>query len=414
MQEKGSWLMKFVALSCKVVVVVGWLGCSFMTQTAHAQLVAAVLPSSRSVQVGGSPATAFATLINTAQTPATSCSIAPQTSVAAAFLYQTTDPATNAITGTANTPVDIPAGQAQTFVLVLTPTVAFDPIDVQLIFDCTNTDPAPITPGLNTLLLSAADSAIPDIVALAATLQSDGIVNLSNTGVFSVATVNVGASGMMTAIAEPSPVGLPTTVRICETNSTTGACASPPTSSVMIPINAGATPTFGVFVDGTGDIPFDPAVNRVFVRFLDADQVIRGATSIAVRTLPNVLGTYTGTGSVTLSDCQDANDNRTFDNVATTIIVSSQTGTMIGGTAELSTTFNGISVREVADFSGILTSEGQVSGTFDFDFFVGGMLNSQGSGTFTGSVSDNTLVFQSTGLTMGDTCTFTGITTVTR
>src|SRR5262245_59853426 len=88
-------------------------------------LVASILPSSRSVQVGV-PATAFATVINTGQTSATGCSISPRTSVPAGFSYQTTDSATNQATGTPNAPVDIPAGVAQSFVLAFTPTAPFD------------------------------------------------------------------------------------------------------------------------------------------------------------------------------------------------------------------------------------------------------------------------------------------------
>jgi hypothetical protein len=49
-------------------------------------------------------------------------------------------------------------------------------------------------------------------------------------------------------------------------------------------VNANVTPTFGIFVQGNGDVPFNPASNRIFVRFKDADGVTRGSTSVAVRT----------------------------------------------------------------------------------------------------------------------------------
>lgn len=159
-------------------------------------LAAAVLPGSRSARVG-TPATAFATLINISSGTATSCSIAPLTSVAATFSFQTTNPTTNAISGTANTPVDIPAGQNQTFVFSFTPTDTFAPTDVQLRFACANASQAPVVTGLNTLLLSASTTAVPDIVALAATITQDGIANIdpnTGAGVFAVATVNVGSS----------------------------------------------------------------------------------------------------------------------------------------------------------------------------------------------------------------------------
>lgn len=249
-------------------------------------LVAAVLPASRSVQVGNT-ATAFATVINTGTVTATGCSIAPLTSVPASFSYQTTDPATNALTGTPNTPVDIATGGFQSFVFALTPTAAFNPTDLQLIFDCFNTSPAPVTVGLNSLLLSASTAPVPDIVALAATPSGDGVLNLpgsSASNAFAVAAVNVGVSGTVTATADTGGVVLPVAVFICESNPATGACLSSPSPSVTTTISAGATPTFSIFVTATGSIPFDPAFNRIFVRFEEAAGVPRGLTSVAVRT----------------------------------------------------------------------------------------------------------------------------------
>ncbi len=197
-------------------------GLDFLLPTS---LVASVLPGSRAVQIG-TAATAFATVINISASQATDCSIAPITSIPDPFTYQTTDPATNALIGTPNTPVSIPAGQFQTFVFAVTPHSTIPPTDVQLSFVCTNTNPAPIYSGVNTFLLSASPNPRPDMVALAATLKQDGIVEipgLTKTGIFAVATVNVGATGVITAVANTGSVALPVNVFVCETVPATGA-----------------------------------------------------------------------------------------------------------------------------------------------------------------------------------------------
>ena len=249
-------------------------------------MAAAVLPSSRSVQVG-SVATAFATIINTGSTTATDCGIAPLTSVQANFSYQITD-GNNALIGVSDTPIDIAAGGNQSYVFAFTPTASFSAVDVQFTFECTNTSPAAVTVGLNTLLLVADTDPVPDIVALSATLTGDGIVNLASTGVFAVATVNVGSAGTITVSADTGSASLPVSIALCETNPATGVCIHPTVPAlepVTTFIEANTTPTFAFFVTGTDTVPFDPANNRIFVRFKDAGGVTRGSTSVAVRTL---------------------------------------------------------------------------------------------------------------------------------
>jgi virginiamycin B lyase len=252
--------------------------------TNDSPLVAAVLPASRSVQVGHA-ATAFATIINSGSASASGCAIAPFP-VAASFDYQTTNPATNALTGTVNTPVTISAGAAQSFVIAFTPAAPFVPSNLTLGFDCANTDAASSVPGLNTLLLSASASPVPDIVALAAS-GDPGIVDVpgaTGAGVFAVATVNVGATATITASADTGSATLPLTLTVCQTVPATGACMAAPSASVTTTINANSTPTFGIFAQGGGAVAFDPANNRVFVRFTDSGNITRGSTSVAVRT----------------------------------------------------------------------------------------------------------------------------------
>ena len=248
-------------------------------------VVAAVLPSSRSVQVG-SLAAAFATIINAGQELATGCTISPMTSIPATLTFQTTDSTTNQVTNSPNTPVDIPPGAAQSFILGLTPNSPVDPTDVQFSFECTNANPAPIHSGVNTLLFAASTTQVPDIVALAATLNNDGIVNIpgtNGTGVFAVAAVNVGAGDSLTVSADAGGVILPANIFICQTDPQTSACLSPPDTSVPTTILTNETPTFGIFVAAAGDVAFVPETNRVFVRFKDSGGATRGLTSVAVR-----------------------------------------------------------------------------------------------------------------------------------
>ena len=257
------------------------------TSSASAGLVAAVLPESRSAQVGGT-VTAFATIINTGTTAGAGCSISPATSLAVTFVYQTTNPTTNALTGTANTPVSIAGNNgSQSFVVALTPSAAFAPTNVAFNFSCSNVAPAPVVTGLNTVLLSASTTPTPDVVALAATMQNDGIVHVTGTpseGEFAVATDNLGSGDTITIAANTGAATLPVAITLCQTNPQSGQCLQTPSATVTTTINSNATPTFGVFVSASGAVALNPANSRIFVTFTDSTNAVRGETSVAVET----------------------------------------------------------------------------------------------------------------------------------
>jgi len=160
--------------------------------------------------------------------------------------------------------------------------------DVELAFDCRDSQAqSTVFPGMNAFLVSAAGQLVPDVVARAVTINNDGIVNIGSvggTGVFSVATVNAGASGCITVSADTGQANVPVTLNLCQTEPATGMCLSEPAPSITRVIAADATPAFGVFVTAEGAVPFDPTANRVFVRFRHVSGAIRGATSVAVRT----------------------------------------------------------------------------------------------------------------------------------
>jgi hypothetical protein len=250
------------------------------------QLVAAVLPGSRSVRVG-TTATAYASVINSGPRLATGCRISAATSVPGAFSFRATDPATNEVAGATNASFSIEPGGLRTFVVGLTPSIPLSPTDLQLDVVCANAGPARVQSGVNTLLVSSSAGPGPDIVALAATMGGNGIVETAGprgAGAFAVATVNVGAAATITVSADTGGRSLPVGLAVCETDPMSGGCLASPAAAVTTEIVASATPTFAVFVQGVGTTPFAPASNRIFVRFKDAGGVIRGSTSVAVRT----------------------------------------------------------------------------------------------------------------------------------
>ena len=276
----------------------------FLTSPAYAQpgsgastsIVAAVLPSSRSVQVG-TTATALATIINAGAVTATSCGIALLSNIPANFSYHATDPVTNALIGTPNTPVDIAAGGIQTYVFSLTPNASIAPIEIEFNFNCSNTNPATTIIGVNTLQLTASVAPVPDIIAVAAGTKGymPGSVvlpySVPRQGAFVAATTNLGASASITVSADTGNAMLPTTITICESDPATGACLAAPTSAVTLTIDTKGTPTFNIFVEDKG-VPdpsgrglFDPAVYRIYLRFRDLAGIIRGSTSVAVLVL---------------------------------------------------------------------------------------------------------------------------------
>jgi hypothetical protein len=250
-------------------------------------LLAAVLPASRSVEVGN-VASAFATIINTGTVIATGCSIYPFTDLPGTFVYQTTNPATNALTGTPNTPVDIAGNDTpQSFVFAVSPSATISSNNLVLNFGCNNVPPAPVNIGLDTLLLSASATPVPDLIAIGATPSNDGIVDIpgtTGTGFFAAAAVNIGAGGTIMATADDGGSGLAVSLSLCQTNPNTGQCIGAVGPSATFPVAQNETVTLTVFATATGTVPFDPANNRLFLRLNDGGGVTRGATSVAVRT----------------------------------------------------------------------------------------------------------------------------------
>jgi hypothetical protein len=278
-------MFKHIALALVWAPVV--LGTVAVRDAAADDLVAAVLPLSRSTQVGKT-VTVFATVINSSGRALSGCT-ASLPNFPGTFAYQTTNSATNAVTGSPNTPFGLPSGGSQSLVLALTPTTEIAPTEENFVFQCSSSAAAASIIGVNTLLVSADTSQPADVVALAATPTQDGVLRLPGTGskqAFAVATVNLGITTPITVTVDWGDITLPINLTICQTNPTTGSCLATPSASVTAMVAANTTPTFGFFAEATAELPFFPSHVRAFVRFKDPAGNVRGSTSIALTTKP--------------------------------------------------------------------------------------------------------------------------------
>ena len=252
---------------------------------APSPLAAAVLPGSRAVEAG-TPATVFVTLLNSGSTDLANCAIGLGGTAPGSLSvsYQTTDAATNKPTGTADTPVALPAGGSQSFLLgFLSASAAADPGQA-LNFGCDGVASAPVVPGVNTVDLDIAAAPTQDIITAAATAPQPGIVSvpIGGGGAFAIATFNAGIAGTLTASVDTGGATLPLSATLCPTDPATAQCLQPPEAAFQQSFAAAATPTFSIFLTASGPIDFLPATNRIFVRFKDAAGVTHGSTSVAV------------------------------------------------------------------------------------------------------------------------------------
>lgn len=259
--------------------------------TGNALILSAISPVARATAIN-TQVTAFATMINAGTAVATGCRPGlPGGTSNVAFSFQSR--ASNGQLGTTNGPMNIAAGGRQDFLMRFTATAA-QSTNLAMVFTCTNTNPAPSTPGLNTFLLTATAPPAPaDVIATTATVSGDGIMNipLNGTGFTGIAAMNIGsAANLQLRLGSSPPIGaanpaLPVTITVCQTNPNTAACLAPPQAPPLnFTAGAGATVTFSAFLRSNGTaIPFDPANKRLFANFFQGSTAV-GSTSVAVRT----------------------------------------------------------------------------------------------------------------------------------
>lgn len=248
---------------------------------ASAYLVNSLLPTSRTGAVSNS-VTIFHSVVNIGVATATSVTLSMSPAPTGTFTYTQTNCATNAVIGSPNAALDIPAGGTACYVLSFTPSVAFSATQVHIKATATNALATTLLPGVNTWLLRATAAAGPDIIALTTTTDFHQVA-CSGAQAFAVAISNVGAaaSGNVTVSANTGSTSLPISISIQETDPVTGSIIG---DNILNNLGSGENRTVAVFVSFNGCVSFDPAANRIFIEFRDASNNVLGSTSTAIST----------------------------------------------------------------------------------------------------------------------------------
>lgn len=248
-----------------------------------APLRSAILPNNRSVTFGNW-ITAFATLVNPVSygRSVTDCRILPPADFSGEFHYQTTDPATNAVTGTPDTPVSLQPGGSQSFLLSFR-SLRVESRSFDLRFDCSNESTPPAT-FVNSFQVATTRTPQPDLIHIAVTPTGNGIMEVQRdrTRAFSVAVINAGGPGNVGITMQRYHA---TSMSFCETDPSNGACVSSRSNQLSVDFARGQIRTFTVFVAANrrGEIPFDPLNSRVGLHFLASGSGEAGTASVALR-----------------------------------------------------------------------------------------------------------------------------------
>ena len=271
---------------------------------AQPNLAAAIAPNARSVE-GGTPATFFATMINSGDTGATNCRVEldPENVGPATISYRRTD-ASNQPVGTSDTPFDLAAGGNQTLVLSVTPQTAFPAALYRFNYACDEASTGSVFGASDVYIRSFATGAnASDLIMILQTLSNDGVVRFAENGrrgVAAGAAINNGGDAAYVYVQPVYPgytFSLNGPVKnhhrnllICQTDAA-GVCQSSPSSSLEFTnLAAGTVFTFNIYFDDSadGEVPFMPEFLRLTAQATEVrvsgqgTTGMAGATSVAV------------------------------------------------------------------------------------------------------------------------------------
>jgi hypothetical protein len=120
--------------------------------------------------------------------------------------------------------------------------------------------------------------------------------------------------------------------------------------------------------------------------------------------VPNILGNYSGSATVTQSSCQNPGNNGGFG-FSSNVNITGQNASLLVGVG----TFTGVTTVNLT-FSGTATAGSDLMGSFTFSSAIG-----TGDGTFVGSLAGNAIAINFSGqVSSGETCVISGSLSGTR
>ncbi|MEI9987405.1 MAG: hypothetical protein WDN69_32240 [Aliidongia sp.] len=194
-------------------------------------LFASVLPGSRSVQLSNT-ATVFASMINSGTTDLSNCQVSLPASAPAGLTmnYQSTNPATNALTGTPNTPVTITGNDGlATFVLSFKGATPFSAPRHAARFRL-HRHRRRHRPRRRHDRPGDLQHADRRHHRVGGTPTNNGVIEVPTNGAaaFAVASFNVGITESVVVSVDTGSATLPLALSICESDPSNGQCLAPP------------------------------------------------------------------------------------------------------------------------------------------------------------------------------------------
>lgn len=312
--------LKSLLFACSMLCLPGMAMAQAYGVGADEYPLGAVLPSSRVASVG-TPITVWASLYNTSANAA-DCHINQWSADDAPFLssfhYQAYSSDGTSAEAAQDTPVSVPGGGSQNFLLSFVTSQSFTARDFELGFGCSQTSGnadmvwGPVMTGTNTLRLISVSGATPDIISVADTTSGDGVVHVGIGGNMAVAALNIGdpaGSENVYVVPDFGPDQLLPYVQIvCETNPADGTCLPGSGSSFITADMSAGVKTFSVYVSPNPASPAGsmlyPDIGKLRLGFYfkpASDDAPETAASAPMTAIPSNAGTEYGSTALAIS-----------------------------------------------------------------------------------------------------------------